>query len=681
MKKILIYTLSLFLFTSAIAQVDRTVLPEPGPAPEIRFGDAESFTLDNGLKVFVIQNSKLPRITYSLILDRDPILEGDKAGMLGFVGSMMTAGTTNRNKDQFNEEVDFLGARISGSSTSLSASALSKHQEKVMELMVDVLYNPVFPEDELAKLKTQSKSGLALAKNDPNTISTILTSKMVYGSNHPYGEIETESTVDNVTVEDIKTYYKTYFRPNIAYLAIVGDIDMATAKSLVNKYFSKWEKGTVPGKKYEMPKAPEKNMVALVDRSASQQSVIDVTYPLDNFLTSEDYLESRIIAYVLGGGFAGRLLQNLREDKGFTYGAYADIGSDRLVARFSASSSVRGSATDSAVNEIIYEIRNLRDNGVTEKELEGAKQALTGSFARSLESPSTIAQFAINLERYKLPADYYTTYLQRLNDLTLEEVNAASKRLLKPDNMYITVVGNGSVVQQGLTAFGEVKRFTNMGDPERQITMDTDISAETVIENYLKAIGGVEKATSIKTGRLESVAEIPGAQLNMSYVYDENNEAFANKITVMGNVASNTVVKDGKATVSGMGGQFQELNDEQFESLKMSMFIFPELHYAQLGYSLELEGVKDVEGEDAYKLIVSNPTGSKQINYYSVASGLKIKTESAESGEIFYTDYEETDGIKYPMMMTLKSPMIPVPLAAKVEKIGFNVPVSEEDFK
>jgi zinc protease len=681
MKNILTYILSFFLFTSAFAQVDRSVLPEPGPAPEIRFGDAESFTLDNGLKVFVIQNDKLPRITYSLILDRNPIWEGEKAGMLGFVGNMMTAGTSNRNKDQFNEEVDFLGARISGSSTSLSASALSKHQEKVMELMADVLYNPVFPEDELAKLKTQSKSGLALAKNDPNTISTILTSKMVYGSEHPYGEIETELTVDNVTVDDIKSYYKTFFKPNIAYLAIVGDIDVATAKSLVTKYFSKWEKGTVPGFTYEKPKAPEKNMVALVDRSASQQSVIDVTYPLDNFLSSDDYLQSRIIGYVLGGGFAGRLLQNLREDKGFTYGAYADIGSDRLVARFSASSSVRGSATDSAVNEIIYEIRNLRDNGVTEKELEGAKQALTGSFARSLESPSTIANFAINQERYKLPADYYTTYLKRLNELTLEEVNRAAKRLLKPDNLYITVVGNGSEIQEGLTAFGEVKRFTNMGDPERQIAMDANISAEMVIESYLKAIGGVEKAKSIKTGKLESVAEIPGAKLNMSYIYDENNESFANKITVMGNVASNTVIKDGKATVSGSGNQSQELNDEQFESLKMSMFIFPELHYAQLGYSLEIEGVKDVEGEEAYQIIVSNPTGGKQINYYSVSSGLKIKTESAESGEIFYSDYEETDGIKYPMMMTLKSPMIPIPLTAKVEKIAFNVPVSEEDFK
>lgn len=680
MKKIALYILTFFVFNFAQAQLDRSVLPKPGPAPEIRFGNAESFTLENGLKVFVIQNNKLPRVTYSLILNRDPLLEGEKAGMLGFVGSMMTAGTTNRSKDEFNEEVDFLGARISGSSTSLSASALSKHQDKVMELMVDVLYNPLFPEDELSKLKTQTKSALALAKSDPNSISSILASKIVYGSEHPYGEIETELTVENVTVEDVRSYYKTYFRPNIAYLAIVGDIEVEDAKSLVTKYFSKWEKGTVPEYSYEKPVVPEKNVVALVDRSASQQSVIDVTYPLDNFLTSEDYLQSRIIGFVLGGGFSGRLLQNLREDKGFTYGAGASIGSDELVARFSASSSVRGSATDSAVHEMIYEIRNLRDNGVTEKELEGAKQSLTGSFARSLESPATIAQFAINQDRYNLPSDYYTTYLKRLNDLTVEEVNAAAKRLLKPDNMYITIVGNGAEIQQGLTAFGEVKRYTNMGDPERQIAMDANISAEMVIENYLKAIGGVEKAKSIKTGKLQSVAEIPGAQLNMSYVYDEKNQAFANKITVMGNVASNTVIKDGKATVSGMG-QSQELNDEQFESLKMSMFIFPELHYGALGYSLELEGIKEVEGEEAYQITVSNPTGSKQANYYSVSTGLKIKTESAESGEIFYTEYQETDGIKYPMLMTLKSPMIPMPLAAKVEKIEFNVAVSEDDFK
>jgi len=680
MKKIISYIFIFFLVSTVVAQVDRAKLPAPGPAPEIRFGDAESFTLDNGLKVFLIKNEKLPRVTYSLILDRDPILEGEKSGMLGFVGNMMTAGTKNRSKDEFNEEVDFLGARISGSSTSIFGSSLTKHQEKVMELMADVLFNPVFPEEELDKLKTQTKSGLALAKNDPNSISSILTSKLVYGNNHPYGEIETEMTVDNVTVEDIKSYYSTYFKPNIAYLAIVGDMDLPTAKTLVEKYFAGWESAEVPSQSFEKPKAPEKNIVALVDRSASQQSVIEVTYPLDNFLTSEDYLQSRILGYVLGGGFAGRLLQNLREDKGWTYGASANFGSDDLIARFYAGSSVRGSATDSAINEIIYEIRNLKENGVNEDELEGAKSALSGSFARSLESPSTIANFAINMERYNLPSDYYSTYLQRLNELTIEQVNVSAQKLLKPDNMYITIVGNGSEIQEGLMAFGEVNRFTNAGEPEKLITMDENMTAVAVMSRYFDAIGGKSKAAVIKTSKMEAVAEIQGMKLNMSYVYDETEGMFSNKVSMMGNVASHVVVKDGKASVTGMGNT-QELNDEQFEAIKMSMFIFPELHFEDLGYSLELMGIHDLEGENAYKIVVSNPTGTSQVNYYSVASGLKIKTESQENGDMIYTEYEEVDGILYPMMVTIKSPMIPVPLESKVETIQFNVEVTEEDMK
>jgi zinc protease len=403
-----------------------------------------------------------------------------------------------------------------------------------------------------------------------------------------------------------------------------------------------------------------------------------VTYPVQNSLSSDDYLASRIVGFALGGGASSRLFMNLREDKSFTYGANARIGSDKLVASFNAFSSVRGSATDSAVNEIIYEIRNLRENGVTEEELESAKANLSGSFARSLESPTTIAQFAINMERYNLPSDYYASYLKRLNALTVEEVNAAAKRLLKPDNMYITIVGNGSEIQEGLMAFGEVKRYTNTGDPEVQIAINSEITAEKVIDDYILAIGGEDKVRTIKSSKMESVAEIPGVKLNINYLYDENAHAFSNKIMAMGNVAIHTLIKGGKATVTA-GGQTQELSDVQYEAAKMNMFIFPELHYEDLGYSITLEGINDVEGQNAYKVIISNPTGAKQINYYAVDSGLKIKSESTDAGEIFYSEYQDIEGIKYPMMSTLKSPMIPVPLEAKVEKIEFNVSITDEE--
>lgn len=680
MKKIFIYSLIALFVQTGFAQVDRSTYPAPAPAREIKLGNADAFVLPNGLKVFVVENNKLPRVAFSLVLERDPILEGEKAGMLDMVGEMLTGGTKNRTKDQLDEEIDFIGATLRAGSTSIFASSLKKHQDKVLELMSDVLYNPVFPQEELDKLKKQAISGLAASKDDPNAISSRLAASLNFGKDHPYGELESETTVNNITVEDIKAYYQTYFKPNIAYLAIVGDISKAEAEALVNKYFAKWEKGEVPSKTYSVPAAPQKNVVALVDRAASVQSVVNITYPMEMSLSDADYLASRLLNYILGGGASSRLFMNLREDKGYTYGAYSSIGADKLVTSFSANASVKQTATDSAIVEMIYEIRNLRDNGITEAELESAKANLSGSFGRSLENPSTIANFAINTERYQLPADFYTTYLQRLNALTVDEINAAAKKYLKPDNMYITVVGNGSVIQENLMAFGDVRRFTNMGEPERQIAMDADMTPEAVIEKYIQAIGGEEKARSIKTSKLESVAEIQGMKLNMIYVYDETNQSFSNKIMMMGNVAANTVIKDGKATVSSMG-QVQELTDEQFEAAKMSMFIFPELHYESLGYSLALEGIKDVEGVDAYKVIVSNPSGASQANYYSVSTGLKIKSESAESGETFYAEYTDVEGVKYPMLMTVKSPMIPMPLESKVEKIEFNVAIQEGDLK
>jgi zinc protease len=680
MKKIVLYILLAFVGHSGIAQIDRSTYPEPGPAREIKLGNADSFVLPNGLKVFVVENRKLPRVAFSLVLERDPIFEGDKAGMLSMVGQMMTGGTANRTKDQLDEEIDFIGASLQASATSMYSASLKKHQEKALELMTDVLYNPVFPQKELDKLKKQAISGLAASKDDPNSISGRLTSTLNFGANHPYGESETEATVKNITVEDIKSYYTTYFKPNIAYLAIVGDINKKEAEALAKKYFSKWEKGTVPTKSYDKPTAPAKNIIALVDRSASVQSVVNVTYPLEMNLSNSDYLASRVLNYILGGGASSRLFMNLRENKGYTYGAYSSIGADKLVTSFSANASVKQTATDSAITEIIYEIKNLRDNGITEEELANAKANLSGSFGRSLESPSTIANFAINTERYKLPKDFYATYLQRLNALTVADINAAAKKFMKPDNMYITVVGNGAEIEKNLLAFGEVKRFTNMAEPEKQITMNAEMTAEQVIKNYISAIGGESKAKEIKTSKMESVAEIQGMKLNFISVFDEPQGAFAQKVMMMGNVASNTVIKDGKGSVTAMG-QSTQLTDEQYEASKMSMYIFPELHYEELGYTMVLEGIKDVEGENAYKVIVSNPTGSKQINYYNVETGLKTKTESAEAGDMFFTDYQEIEGIKYPMMMLLKSPMIPMPLETKVEKIEFNVSITEEDLK
>lgn len=681
MKKIAIsFVLSLLIATVGFAQVDRSQFPNSGPAPEIKIGEAETFTLENGLKVFVVKNNKLPRVSFTLVLERDPILEGGKAGMTSFVGEMMTAGTTNRTKDQLDEEIDFVGASLSASATSMFASSLKKHQGKVLELMADVLFNPVFPQGELEKLKKQALTGLAQSKDNPDAISGRLTSALVYGKNHPYGEVSTEATINNVTVEDVKAYYQTYFKPNIAYLAIVGDMDKAEAEVVVKKYFANWKAGKVPTFTYPVPQRQAKNTVALVDRSTSVQTVIDIAQPLEMKIGDTDYISSRVLNQILGGGSSSRLFMNLREDKGYTYGAYSSIGADKLITSFSANASVRTEVTDSAVYEFMNEIVNLVDKGVTEEELVKAKSSLAGSFGRSLESPATIANFALNTVRYNLPKDYYATYLQKMNALTVEDINVTAKRLIDPTKLYVTVVGNGAEIKEKLAQFGEVVEYDNMGFVAKKIEMaDASMTADKVIENYISAIGGSEKASAIKAAKVTMSASVMGTALGLSFVYDDANMRFSQKTSIAGNVMQSSVLKDGKGIVSAQG-QTIEMTADQIEAGRLSSFFLPELYFGSMSYTLALDGIKDVEGTQAYKVTVTSPSGASTINYYAVESGLKIKNENAQAGDTFYSDYQERNGVLIPMAYTIKSPMIPVPLEAKVESLELNPTLTDADF-
>lgn len=681
MKKIVIAFIMTFLVAGvSFAQVDRSVLPSSGPAPEIKIGEAETFTLDNGLKVFVVKNDKLPRVSFTLVLERDPIMEGDKAGLLGLVGQMMMAGTENRTKDQLDEEIDFIGASLSAGSTSIFASSLKKHQDKILELMADVLYNPKFPQEELEKLQKQTLTGLATSKDDPNSISSRLSSALVYGKDHPYGEVETEETVKNVELTDIKSYYETFFKPNIAYLAIVGDMDKAEAEKVVTKYFAKWQKGEVPTFTYNKPAPASKNAVGLVDRSSSVQTVIDIAQPIDLKLGDEDYISSRVLNQIFGGGSSSRLFMNLREDKGYTYGAYSSLAADKLVGSFSANASVRNEVTDSAVYEFIYEINRLIQDGVTQEELDKAKANLAGSFGRSLESPSTIANFALNTERYNLPKDYYATYLQQMNALTVEDINNTARELIDPSKLYITAVGNASEIKDKLAQFGEVTMYDNMGFPAKEMKMaDANMSVEKVIDNYLKAIGGRENAQAVKTAKLTMEANVMGNPLSIAMVFDAANSAYGQKTSVMGNVMQTTKIKDGKAEMIAQG-QSMELSGAQLEDALINSYLFPEAWYAEKGYTAALDGLKDVEGTPAYKVVFTSAGGAKLVNYYAEETGLKIKNENAASGDTFYSDYQVRDGVMFPMLWTIKSPMIPVPLEAKVTNLEVNPALTDADY-
>jgi len=659
----------------SFAQVDRSKLPASGPAPEIKIGEAETFTLANGLKVFVVKNTKLPRVSFTLQLDRVLPLEGDKAGLRNFVGEMMMGGTKNRTKDQLDQEIDFIGASLSASSTSVSVSTLKKHQGKALDLMADVLFNPVFPQPEFDKFKKQSLTALATTKDDPQAISSRLSRAVLYGKNDPRGEYQTEQTTKNITLEDVKAYYQTYFKPNIAYLAIVGDIDMVEAQKVVNQYFGAWMKGVVPTFTYPMPVRAAKQAVAIVDRSSSVQSVIKVTQPVALKMGDTDYISSRLLNQILGEGPASRLNLNLRQDKRFTYSASSSLDVGKLGGTISASASVRTEVTDSAVYEIVYEIRNLVEKGVTQEELDKAKAELGGLFGRYLEYPFNVAAIPMDIAMLNLPKDYYTTYLQKLNGYTVADINATAKRLIDPDKFIITTVGNGAEIKEKLAQFGEVIEYDNMGN---QLVADVAMTAEKVLENYLAAVGGVDKVAAVKTAKISMEASINNIPLTLDFVYDSQNGRYGQKLSLEGSMIQKTSLANGKGFISEKGNTI-EMPSAQLAEAQLNSYLFPEAVYKANGYTISLDGLKDIEGTPAYKVIIMDASGAKLINYYAQDSGLKVKYENPASGDTYYGDYLATNGVLIPMSWTIISPTIPVPLEAKVTSLELNVPVTDAD--
>ncbi|MCK4748536.1 MAG: insulinase family protein, partial [Bacteroidales bacterium] len=586
--------LIILLLVSAVlsAQIDRSQVPEPGPAPEIRVGEYNSFELKNGLKVFVVENHKIPRVSYSLVLDMDPFTEGDTIGYSSIAGSLLGTATTTRTKDQIDEEIDFIGASLSTSSGSMSGAALKKHNEKLLELMSDVLLNPVFNLDELDKLKKQTVSSLAFNKTDPSSISGVVTDVLLYGKDHPYGEVTTEASVNSITLKMCEYYYRTYFRPNIAYLAIVGDIKLKEAKKLIKKYFGVWEPGIVPEHRYASPKAPKSRQVSIVNRSHAVQSVIRVAHPVNYTVGMEDYVKARVMNLILGGTFA-RLDQNLREDHAYTYGVNSSLIQDKWIGNFRVSTDVRNEITDSAVYQILYELDRIRTEPAPLEEVEKIKNYMSGTFALALERPSTVARFALNIARYDLPEDYYANYLKYIAEVTPEDVQAAAQKYIQPENCHILIVGKADEFADKLMAFSptsEINYYDTEGtwiDPADMVrSLPAGLTAGKVVENYLAAIGGRSKLESLTDVSVKMTMGMQGMNMDSEVIRKAPDKFFMN-MSMGGNVLSKTTFDGSAGKISGMQGE-QVLEGDELEALRIQAQFMPELNFKEAGYNVNL---------------------------------------------------------------------------------------------
>lgn len=662
MKKVIISLVALSLFTAGAHQgfaqkVDRSIRPKAAAAKPLNLTDAKTFTLPNGLKVYVVENNKLPRITASIILDIDPANDGDKAGIKDMFGQLLTAGTKNYTKEQFNEEIDNIGASLNASYGSLGGLTLKKHQDKFFQLMSDVLLNPNFSTEELEKLKSQMEAGLTASEDEPDAMLSKVSKVINYGKNHPYAEITTKESVKNVTISDIEKYYQTYFKPNVAHLALVGDITLEEAKKIANKYFANWKKGDVP--KVTYPKVPEVKQTSIdfVNRDAAVQSVIGITYPIDLKKGTEDGIKAAILNEILGGSSQGRLFLNLRENKAWTYGAYSTIASDMEVGNIQLYAKCRNEVTDSAIVEMLGEMNKLRTQKVSEKELQAAKNYITGKFALGLESPQTIASFAINSEIYKLPKDYYKNYLAKINAVTAEELQATAQKYLRPDNAHIVVVGHKSKLNDLKAISNNINYYDNNGNPTAPIeapkSAEAGVTAQSVIDKYVQAIGGKATLENIQIIQTSGKAKMMGmdAIVTMTRATPNKMKQDIAITTPQGPMNIVMVTNGTKGYVSQMG-QKQELPEDAVKEMAAQADFLDVLYPEKYGIKYNLIGKENVLGEEAYAIEETRADSkNKTTNYYSAKTGFLIKSITStevngtpQSQTTEYSDYREVKG-------------------------------------
>jgi len=682
---IIAFAALLFLSYGVNAQIDRSKQPEAGPAPKINIEEPETFKLDNGLKVLVVENHKLPRVSMSLRLDNPPIFEDGKAGVSSLTGQLLGTGTQKMSKDDFNERVDFLGARVNFYSSGANANTLSKYFPEVLRLMADGAINPKFTEEEFSKIKDREIEGLKSNEKNVAYNAGRVRSALAYGKNHPYGEFATEETVDKLTLADATTFYQTYFVPQNAYLVIVGDVDEDEVKKLVKENFSNWKKKDLPA--YKMPEVTNlaQTEIQFVDMPNAVQSEIALVNTINLKQKDKDYFPVLVANKILGGGGEARLFLNLREDKGYTYGAYSRTGNDKYsAATFVASASVRNAVTDSSVVAFLDEMYRIRNEKVSASELENAKAKYTGDFVLSLEQPATIARLALDVETEDLDDEFYEDYLKNINAVTAEDVQRVANKYFLADNSRIVVVGKGSDVVENLEKINyngkkiPVVYFDKEGNkvdkPEFNKTVDASVNAETIFNNYIKAIGGKEAVSAAKSVMMVAQAEIQGQKLDLEV--KTSNGKSSQKIAMSGNVLSKQVY-NGETGFTMAQGQKMAFTEKQLEAAKADANPFPELD----SKDAKVMGIESVDGKDAYVVALSEDKTA----YYDVESGLKVKSVSKVSqGDqtmevpVTYGDYQEVNGIKFPF--TMSQSMGPQTFEFKVSALKVNEGVSDEDF-
>ena len=682
MKKISI--LFILLFLTGIMQAQDRTQPKPGKSPTINIKKPQTFVLSNGMKVLVVENHKLPRVSFNLTLDNAPFTEGNKKGVDELTSNLIGNGSKKTNKVAFNEEIDFLGADISFSSHGATANSLSKYGGRVLELMAEGALHPNFTQEEFDKEKAKLIEGMKSEEKSVPAIANRVVDALAYGKNHPSGEFMTEATLNNVTLADIEANYKSYFVPENAYLIIIGDVKYNNVKVAVEKLFGTWEKKNTPKTSFDTPTNVSNLQINLVDVPNAVQSEITLVNTVDLKMGDPDFFPAVIANQILGGDFNSYLNMNLREKHAWTYGARSNVGAGKYTSKFFAKSAVRNAVTDSAVVEFVKEIKRIRTEKVSDEVLATVKAGYIGRFVMQVEKPQTVARYALNIETEKLPADFYEKYIQTINAVTADDVLRVANKYFLIDNIRIVIAGKGSEITSGLEKlkipmFYFDKYGTPLEKPVLKKEIPVGVTAKTVFENYIKAIGGEKAVTAVKTIAMVGSTSIPQAPMPLTYTSKTDTKGNSMIEIAMGAMSMMKQVVNQKGAYAMQQGQRKDFSGAELAEMKAAATPFEEVLLLK-NPALTIDRIETINGNDTYAI-----KNGKNTYFYDTKTGLKLaESKTIEQGGQTMTvttnfgDYKEVKSIKVPFNIIQN---VGIELDIKMSEISINEGVKDTDFQ
>jgi zinc protease len=439
--------------------------PPPLPIRSIKLPTASETRLGNGLTIVLIDDQRTPLINYRLAFRTGDAHEPvEMPGLMDMMTGLLTEGTASRNSREIAEQVARLGATLQAGAnsdyTTVAASSLTMFGEDILALMADVALKPVFPENEVELAKQNTKESLKQQRAQPAFLASEMVAKMMYGE-HPYSvTAPTQESIDAMTRQRLIDFHRSKFVPNNAVMFVVGDVDHEATLKQIEKFFGDWQPGTIEGDSFPAPPRRSSRVAYVVDRPGSAQANIIIANS-GITRTSADYFPMLVMHTILGANASSRLFMNLREEKGYTYGAYSSLDARRTAGTFRATAEVRTPVTGDSLKEFFYELNRIRDDRVSEKEVADAKSYLTGVFPIRLETQEGVIDQLVQLKMFGLPDDYLDIYRTRVQQVTIEQIQEVAQKYVKPDEAAIVIVGDGAQLSDQIKPYAEDIEFYN----------------------------------------------------------------------------------------------------------------------------------------------------------------------------------------------------------------------------